>query len=590
MALVENVQVPATAISGLQSFGVEIAPDVFVPLQQTAARVVRVSEFSDLAVDDDYTAVFKKLNDNTAYNIIVVDVEYMSSDVEFRPAPNTTVIGLGGTLHITAADNKQSGIRANNGLRVMGRLTIDLEDVGAAKADWRRAFVSVGAYSADLMTLTPQSVTDVHISGLTFTGGHYDINGVFVTSASQRCTFTDIYIPDNALIGRAFLAHWGSKKGTTITRNATTGAITWDGTALGHPNSIKCERWVIDELTAGYDTALRADKATAFHISAGYNIEINQVIIKQCNNVVRVVGADWGFNYAVDADIVANKCHNIKLSNITCTRAAYRGLEFDALTTRDSSGNPYTTELVYCRSVVENVRISGIRTLASGSHLVVLNSAESVTFINTQLLNGASTGLFLNGPCNGIRGDLRISNVNSNALRITATIAANASDIRLTIKSTTENAAASTDPTAGAGVYLAACNNVVLDGAIGNMTAASGYWNGVYIESSCSDIDIGLRIGPISSGSTGKGVFANSSAYGQRLCIDRATVLTRGSVSGAFISRGPNNTLVIHSSNYPTTGTWSPGDIVFNNNPLTGQPTGWSYTSAGSWRPWAAFQ
>ncbi|HBL6929066.1 TPA: hypothetical protein LSH87_002028 [Citrobacter koseri] len=163
-------------------------------------KAVYLTELAPLITGTDWTAAFQFVNDNSSITCFIIP----AGTVELRPAPYTIVISQDATINITTVNIQQGGIHPKTGTKFLGKLTINLGDTNAYA--WQRAHVRIGEYDSGA------GDRDIFIEDVTLLGGHINCNGVFITGDSFNIEFGNIKIPDNAKIGRGFLAHWGGKR------------------------------------------------------------------------------------------------------------------------------------------------------------------------------------------------------------------------------------------------------------------------------------------------------------------------------------------------------------------------------------------
>ncbi|MGG1954393.1 hypothetical protein [Enterobacter cloacae] len=547
-------------------------------LQQYITKInhtVYLTELSSLAVGSDWTAAFQYVNDNTNITCLIIPAGSYTSDVELRPAPYTVVISKGATINITTTNIQQGGIHPKTGTKFLGKITVNLGDTNAYA--WQRSHVRIGEYG------TGAGDSDIYIEDVTLLGGHVDCNGIFITGDSFNIEFGKITVPDNAKIGRAFLAHWGGANG--LSYDATTNTVTWDGvTYTKHPHNIRVNALNIGILSI-YDTAPAFDKAGVF-VSASYNIEIRNMTLVRAGYGYVASGGDFGFVYCGDAQLQLTKQKGLVLENATFQLTRARGISLTGRTTTDVNGQFYIpSENVNCSIKINNVTLFGERLNATnGSHQIFMQDVSDVRLDNVSVSGAALKGVWLSGQCQRVYGSVRVTNCNQTSLAITGTSSLPAQDINLELISSAENASGNSDPALGSALWVSGAQKVKVTGRCGNSTSASTYVHGAYLGSTCTDCEVEMRIGQPSASYGGKCVFGDTFSFANRNRVDRSIILTYGSISGNFINYDASGHRVITGSTFPSSGSWLKGDTCWNTeNIVSGASIGWRVNASGAW-------
>lgn len=505
-------------------------------------HAVFLTELSSLAVGSNWTAAFQFVNDNANISCLIIPAGTYNSDVELRPAPYTVIISLGAMINISTANIQQAGIHPKTGTKFLGKLTISLGDTNAYA--WQRSHIRIGEYDSGV------GDSDIFIEDVTLLGGHIDCNAVFITGDSFNIEFGNIKIPDNAKIGRGFLAHWGGASG--LSYDASTNTVTWDGvTYTKHPHNIIVNAMDVGILSA-YDTAPAFDKAAVF-VSASYNIAFRNLTVVRAGYGYVATGGDYGFVYCGNAQLQLTKQKGLTLDNATFQLTRARGISLSGRTTSDVNGQFYIpSENVNCSVSIKNVTMLGERLNATnGSHQLYMQDVSDVLLDNVSVSGAALKGVWLTGQCQRVNGNVSVTNCNHTSLAVTGSVSAAAKDINIELVSSNENRIGSSDPGLGSAVWLSGCERVKITGRCGNTTSPSNYVNGVQFGSTCVDSEVEMRIGEPSATYNGKCVNGDTFAFSARNRCDRSIILKYGSIAGNFISYDASGHRVITGSTYP---------------------------------------
>ncbi|WOJ29006.1 hypothetical protein R1917_13700 [Citrobacter koseri] len=539
-------------------------------------KAVYLTELAPLITGTDWTAAFQFVNDNSSITCLIIPAGTYTSDVELRPAPYTIVISQDATINITTVNIQQGGIHPKTGTKFLGKLTINLGDTNAYA--WQRAHVRIGEYDSGA------GDSDIFIEDVTLLGGHIDCNGVFITGDSFNIEFGNIKIPDNAKIGRGFLAHWGGASG--LTYDVATNTVTWDGvTYTKHPHNITVNAMDVGILSA-YDSAPAFDKAAVF-ISASYNIAIKNITVARAGYGYVATGGDYGFVYCGNTQLQLTKQKGLTLENATFQLTRARGISLSARTTNDINGQFYIpSENVNCSLSIRNVTTLGERLNATnGSHQLYMQDVSDVVLDNVSVSGAALKGVWLNGQCQRVRGNVTVTNCNHTSLAVTGSVSATAKDINIDLVSSNENRLDSSDPGLGSAVWMSGCERVTITGRCGNTTSPSNYVHGAQFGSTCTDCEVVMRIGDPSATYGGKCVNGDSFAFSARNRCDRSIILKYGSIAGNFISYDSSGHRVITGSTFPASGAWLKGDTCWNTeNIVSGASIGWRVDASGVWK------
>jgi hypothetical protein len=238
----------------------------------------------------------------------------------------------GATINFSGTGTTTPCFRMGNNTSLIGA-TINMSNQAGGLGP--RAHVLIGNYG------TGVGVSNVHLSGLTITGGHDDINPIFITGDSHNVVIENIKVPDNARIGRVIEAHWGNSN-----NHNTTGPTHTGGTYTKHPHNITIRNVECGELTyAGYGAAVVL-------LSAAYNVTIENVRAKACDVGFYVFPSDFGFVYA-EAEVTAIGASGISIRNCTFRKVRVAGVRVKGQPLSETSARNKV------RVLVENVRVEG---------------------------------------------------------------------------------------------------------------------------------------------------------------------------------------------------------------------------------------
>lgn len=543
---------------------VYVTPGDKINLATYFKRILYITDLQSLAVGTDWSAAFTFLNSNAPSNLEVVfpPGEYITT-VGLKLSPGMRVTGKGGKITLKASAVNESGITMASGSSISGDLSINLEN--AAGANWRRAFVSIGEYDTGI------GRSNVSISGLTFLGGHPDVNGVFVTGDSDCISISNINVPDNPYIGRVVLAHWGGIN--YHNRNPDGSETHVPGQYTTHPNSITIRNISTGALSYAYGTANRGNCAVVF-FSAAYACSVENITTDRCQQVACLYGSDFGFTYATDAVKLLGQSA-ISVNNVRCNLADYRALTVNGLPN-------YTNDVIGCESTFDNWVVNGNRTDAFNSSGVVIGYANNLKATNFRLKSWAINGVLIQeGTSDVVIDNFFIDSTNNTSLSILGSIARRTARIRVNLTAVNANLSASTDPVIGSAIYTSgSVSDVRIEGSIGAVSSVNAYVHGVYINKS-TDIRIKATIGEAAAG--GFCLASNNGSYSDRLVNDDCTLIKRGSVGQpglsfhVFMSFNGNGNAIIYGSAPPTGGSWVNEDRMVQTSALVGRSVGWTY-------------
>lgn len=185
---------------------------------------------------------------------------------------------------------------------VFGPLTVDYCDNGKSNHGGR-CNVGMGRYEDRQSGASHCYIEDLTLTG----GGMVNSNGILITGNSHDIRVDHVKIPSGSTIWRGVLCHWGNAGDHRTARNeycadmGEKGYVHVDGwQPTLHPHDIhlglvECEDFV--HVGEGHD----GDKA-AVAVCACYNVEVDEIRIRNSAHAFEVTGADIGFEYASPAE------------------------------------------------------------------------------------------------------------------------------------------------------------------------------------------------------------------------------------------------------------------------------------------------
>jgi len=213
--------------------------------------------------------------------------------------------------------NSQPAIEAmNDGVDITGALTVWMINNGTANSGERCAIL-YGDYS------TGDSVHHCSVENLTVLGGNPDMNGILITGGSSFINIGTITAPEGTNVGRLVLLHWGGCKGHRYAdpNDASKGMVHEAGALpTTHPHDVTIGK--IDASGIKKVGHKDGDKS-AITIAAGYNVTVDEIIVKDSCYAVALTGADMGFEFAKDPTVKGIGETGIYIKKITAT--AMRG-------------------------------------------------------------------------------------------------------------------------------------------------------------------------------------------------------------------------------------------------------------------------
>jgi hypothetical protein len=437
---------------------------------------------------------------------------------------------------------------------------IDMSDWAGAGGS--RAHVRFGDYN------TGVGVRGGAARGLTLTGGHDDINGVFVTGGSSDILVEDIYVPDSAKIGRPVLVHWGNSDNHYETPTPTH----TPGSPTTHPHGITIRRIRTGKLTFTGGTV------SVVCLSACYDVTVEDVTSEQCNELVNVFPGDYGFTYADPA--VAT----IGMAGISIKRAVgYKVATVGVIV----SGQPQfaTGSRTRPRVVVEDARVYG-----GTSHGFTTTYSEDVEFRRCVAEGFSLLGFNAGNEARNTRGVDCVAKGNGRS-GFGALGATGSEAYRSTFKRCRAfgNGTSGTVDNQKAGFVTQSARYTTVEECEAGGTTGETQLYGVYHSTnSIGDRIIGNEVQGVATGGTG--IFVTS-GYDSDTSVDRnrfgAGVLTPRNTLSA---RTPtvNGRREGQNTSAPTSGAWAVGDFVWNSAPAASGVLGWVCITAGTpgtWKP-----
>ena len=259
---------------------------------------------------DDTTALFAAAKAASEKGLVLeLDGEFLySQTLELASvnvlSKNAKLVYVGETKSVPAVDMIRN-------VNVFGTLHIDFSDNGPGNHGGRCA-MGFGHYG------TGRGGYDCYVEHVVITGGQKDANGILITGDSNNILFDRITVPfeGSANIGRALLLHWGNANdhrviGQWSVENGYQHVDGWKPTK--HPHNVR-----VGVLECYNNKEQGGFGEGAFHIAAGYDVELDELIVDGFKHAVMITGGDIGFEYA-DPDVREIKQRNLKIGKIKAT-------------------------------------------------------------------------------------------------------------------------------------------------------------------------------------------------------------------------------------------------------------------------------
>ena len=204
-------------------------------------------------------------------------------------------------LRQTSVGNSSAGFAPSKDTTVTGYLIIHMENNAPAPGG-SRAHVRIDSF----FNLQP-TVSNVHFGTVELRGGHLNANGFTVAGGGSNITVQEIIVPDNSMIGRPFMAHWGNFVDHTHDKanGAYRHAVVWRPTT--HPNNIRIGK-IKTGVISYTDPVGTSDPAAIFCVSAGYNISCDEIEGQWddgsvlAKGIVLIIAGDLAMAYGTEAE------------------------------------------------------------------------------------------------------------------------------------------------------------------------------------------------------------------------------------------------------------------------------------------------
>ncbi len=165
-----------------------------------------------------------------------------------------------------------------------------------------------------------------YVENVEVTGGYENQNGILMTGDTSDVLIDRVYTPNGENYGRVVLLHWGNAKdhfpiGEWSVENGYGHVDGWKPTQFPHDIKIG----LIEGENVGTAIDKKYQSEGAFHIAAGYNIEVDEIRFHNCGAAMCITGGDCGFEYGTDAD-KAHKQSNIRIHKIFATKVRFAAI------------------------------------------------------------------------------------------------------------------------------------------------------------------------------------------------------------------------------------------------------------------------
>ncbi len=347
---------------------------------------------------DDTLALTRSLTTASANNMTMIMPEgnyrtsstWTLSNVNIK-SENAKVSFYGTTPSVPAVDMKEN-------VNIYGKFNIWFVDASPNPGHGGRCGMQFGNYG------TGYGASNCYVEHVEITGGHDNANAILMTGSSHDIEIGRVDVPNGRKFGRAVLLHWGNandhfvlggewsvENGYGHGNNGVQGDD-WDPTE--HPHDIKIGTLSVSNF--GLDSKVSEG---VFHVAAGYNVEVGEILVDKCNgSVMCVTGGDCGFEYASEADKAIMQT-GIKIGKIKATGVNNMGLYVVgyALMYRDKGTN---TSIV-----IDEFDVEGTTKSSSG---IVLHYCENLQ-INKATLSKFGENAMLVANANG---NIKINELN----------------------------------------------------------------------------------------------------------------------------------------------------------------------------------
>lgn len=295
---------------------------------------------------------------------------------------NIKVISHNAKISFFGLQASVAAVYVGSNTDIRGTLNIWFVDNSPVSNHGERCGMCFGDYE------TGAGAYNSYVEHLVITGGHANANAVLITGDSNHIEIGKVSAPEADMFGRVILLHWGNANdhyplgSSWSVENGYGHAPNWKPTK--HPHDIKIG--VIEGVNVGKavkDSLMKSEGA--LHIAAGYNIEVDELIVNGGNTAFTVTGGDIGFDYASPEEKANGMC-NIKIGKINATKLDYLGMYIVSYALMDSSVS------VDLELTVDELVAEGSPKSANG---VVLYSTEKVDIKKATLRKFGSEALLI---------------------------------------------------------------------------------------------------------------------------------------------------------------------------------------------------
>lgn len=304
-------------------------------LDQTLARVTpqRFGAVAD-GQHDDTAALLAAIKYASDYGMILElsKGEYRTDEV--LVLRDITVLSQDARISYYGIHKNRPAIDMKDNVSIFGKLTVWARDNSkeCPGNHGNRAAMAFGVYD------NGEGAHHCFVEDLTILkGGMPNANGVIITGDSSDITLGRVTVPVGTDVYRGVLIHWGNaqdhypKGNTWSVENGYGHVENWKPTT--HPHDIHIG--VVD--CSGIEDAGINDSRAAFHIAAGYDIDVEEVIMNDGFHAVAITGADQGFEYAAPEIKALGGQRNIHIKKITGRRLRNVGLYVVSYVLMDSA-------------------------------------------------------------------------------------------------------------------------------------------------------------------------------------------------------------------------------------------------------------
>lgn len=474
------------------------------------------------------------------------------------------IVGNGATINFRMSGNVECFLPDDN--CIIDNLIINQYVVVASSGLGQfQCPITIGEY------YTTVSRHNVTLSNLTIYSERNNGNGILVTSGSTNIIIENITFPDNNLVGRPILVHWGNYLNKT--------------TLTTHPHNIKIRNIKIGKL------GLSTSDTTGIFLSGVYNVDVKNVTIEEVNTAGMIVyPGDMGFE---NADVNEKKCayKNINIENVIVKKS--NGIGFNVRFTSSTGEIPsniiYSTGIVFRNCVTvgngldtitgagfffEKVADVLIENCTSSGHvhgLVTSSNVIGLTVRDGEYFDNLYTGIYF--------GNLTFPAKHCKAI-----------DVKAYGNGKLSSAAYK------AGITLANTYKCIVDNCRLGSTVETTQISGVkfiYDNGSPSKAVVkNCHVEGVTSGGVAYDINAYTfnfayEVFENNTSVDGITYTNAGGTNSTSIT-GKGN-VITYGSSTPGSLTWKQGDIVKNTNPTNGTFEGWVCTVAGTpgtWKPY----